>query len=112
RLGHVMGLLEFDALICSGAPKGRQHTYALLDERAPGATKLEPDEALAELARRYFSSHGPATAKDFARWATLTLTDARRALDMLGADVAHVKVGDQTWYRVGTPPRRSPNAPR
>lgn len=112
RLGHVMMQLEFDALVCSGAPKGRQHTYALLDERAPNSRAIDRDEALAELARRYFRGHGPASDKDLARWATLTLSDVRRAIDVLGDEVEHIHVGDQTWYRVDSPPRRSASAPR
>jgi hypothetical protein len=47
---------------------GNQFTYALLDERVPPAASMERDEALLELARRYFSTRGPATAKDFAWW--------------------------------------------
>lgn len=112
RLGHVMMHLEFDALVCSGAPRGKQHTYALLDERAPKARTWDRDEALAELARRYFRSHGLASEKDLARWATLTLTDVRRTIDMLGDEVEYIEVGDQSLYGVGSPPRRSPNAPR
>ena len=70
---------ELDAVICSGPRHGKQHTYVLLDERAPDARDLPRDEALAELARRYFTSHGPATATDFATWASLTLAEVRAA---------------------------------
>lgn len=112
RLGHVMMLLELDALVCSGEPAGRQHTYAVLHERAPNAPIRGRDDALGELARRYFQGHGPATAKDLVRWATLTLSDARRAIDILGSDVERASVGEEIWYRVGSPPRRSPKAPR
>ena len=64
RLAYLVMFAELDALICSGAMRGKQHTYALLDERAPDATELGMDEALAELTRRYFTSRGPATVKD------------------------------------------------
>jgi Winged helix DNA-binding domain len=57
---------ELEGLICSGAMRGKQHTYALLDERVPPASMLTHEEALAELTRRFFTSHGPATIKDFA----------------------------------------------
>ena len=56
---------ELDGIICSGARRGKQFTYALLDERAPQARMLDRDEALAELASRYFTSRGPATLQDF-----------------------------------------------
>ncbi|MHB1169072.1 MAG: DNA glycosylase AlkZ-like family protein, partial [Longimicrobiales bacterium] len=112
RLGHVMMLLELDTLVCSGAPTGKQHTYALLDERAPHAASMDRDDALAELARRFFRSHGPASEKDLARWATLTLTDVRRAIDLLGNEIEWVDVDGTALYSIGAPPRRSPNAPR
>lgn len=55
---------ELDGLICSGAMKGKQHTYALLDERVPSTRRIDREEALAELIKRYFTSRGPATVKD------------------------------------------------
>lgn len=83
-----------------------------LDERAPGSATLDRDAALAELARRFYRSHGPATEKELARWATLTLSDVRRAIDMLGDEVVRIEVEDRTMYAIGAPPTRSPNAPR
>ena len=64
RLGYIVHCAELDAIVCSGARRGKQFTYALLDERAPKAKRLDHNEALAELTLRYFSSHGPATVKD------------------------------------------------
>jgi hypothetical protein len=72
--------LELHALVGSGVPRDGEHTYALFDERVPAAPRIDRDEALAELAVRYFTSHGPATERDLAYWATLTLTDVRRGL--------------------------------
>ena len=56
RLGLITMWCELEALICSGAMRGRQHTYALVDERLPEASPRERDEALGALARRYFAS--------------------------------------------------------
>jgi Winged helix DNA-binding domain len=64
RLGLILTNAELNGVICSGVPKGKQQTYALLDERAPEAVNLTHEQALAELTRRYFTSHGPATVKD------------------------------------------------
>jgi len=112
RLGHIMMLLELDTLVCSGVPKGRQHTYALLAERAQDATSMERDAALAELARRYFRSHGPATDRELARWATLTLADVRRAIEMLGGEIESLEADGHRMYTIGAAPRRSPTSPR
>jgi hypothetical protein len=71
---------ELDGLICSGRIVDGQHTYALLAQRVPTPRQLCRTEALAELALRYFTGHGPATERDLAYWATLTLTDVRTGL--------------------------------
>jgi hypothetical protein len=112
RLPYLLMHAELDALICSGPRRGKQHTYVLLEERAPDARGLSRDEALAELARRYFRSHGPATAKDFARWATLTLTEARAAIAAAGDDLRLEELaGLRFWSDArtsGTAVRRRP----
>lgn len=77
RLGHLLMHAELDGAICSGGRKGKQFTYALLEERAPQAKVHPREEALAELTRRYFRGHGPASLQDFVWWSGLTMTDAR-----------------------------------
>jgi hypothetical protein len=104
RLGLILHHAELEALICSGGRRGKQFTYALLDERAPNAKSLPRDEALVELIRRYFTSHGPATVDDFAWWSGLTKTDTRRGLDMVGKElVSEVIDGKSYWYSASTP---------
>jgi hypothetical protein len=69
-----------------------------LDERAPRAKILEREEALAELARRYFMSRGPATVQDFAKWSGLTTTDARCGLEAVKARLQHEVVDGQAYW--------------
>jgi hypothetical protein len=78
--GHVFMQAELEQLVCSGPPRGTWQTYMLLDHRAPSDAGPSGDAALAELARRYFRSHGPATARDLAWWSGLKLTTAREAI--------------------------------
>src|SRR5262249_33697034 len=73
RLGPLVMHAELDGVIVSGRRRGRQRTYALLAERAPDARRLDRDEALAELAVRYFTGHGPAQAHDCSWWSGLTI---------------------------------------
>lgn len=89
RLGYIVHYAELDALICSGPRKGKQFTYALLDERAPDARILTYDEALAELTLRFFRSHGPATVKDFAWWSGLTVAQVKVGLDMVKSQLVY-----------------------
>jgi len=104
RLGHLMLRAELDAVVCSGPRRGKQFTYALLEERAPAAKVLSRDQALAELAARYFTSHGPALPQDFAWWSGLTVSDARRGIELAGQRVAPVAIEGRTyWHGVALP---------
>ena len=108
---HMLMHAELAGIICSGGRRGRQFTYALLDERVPRSLALKRDEALAELARRYFTSHGPATVQDFAWWSGLPVADARSGIGMLKHQMIHEDVDGQTyWFAASTPPLK--NIPR
>ncbi|WP_210515374.1 winged helix DNA-binding domain-containing protein [Hymenobacter terricola] len=84
--------------ICLGPLQGRQQTFVLLEEWAPNARPLDRDAALAELARRYFASHGPATVHDFANWAGMAVTDARQGLEAVQASLIAEKVESKTYW--------------
>lgn len=86
---HILWRASQIGLICLGPMEGKQPTYVLFDAWVPQSTALSGDEAIAELARRYFLSHGPATEKDFAGWTGLSLTEARRGIQMLGSSFVH-----------------------
>lgn len=97
---------ERAALVCSGAMQGRDHTYALVDERAPTARRLERDEAVAKLVLRYFTGHGPATERDPVYWATRMLTDVRSGLAEVASELDHVEHdGRSYWF---AEPRSAP----
>lgn len=97
RLAHILMRAELDLVVCSAGLRGRQHTYGLVDERVPADPGPSGEAALGELALRYFSSHGPATARDFAWWSGLTLTDARRGLALAGAALETATLGERTY---------------
>jgi hypothetical protein len=103
---------ELDGLLCSGPRRGKQFTYALLEERVPPGRDLDRGEALAELTRRYFASHGPATLQDFVWWSGLTNTDAKSALEMVRRELSSEIIAAQTyWFKdVGTVAREKPPA--
>ena len=98
RLVQILIRAELDAVICSGALRGKQHTYALVADRVPAAT-LDREPALVELARRFFASHGPATVADFAWWSGLTVTDCRLAVALAGHAIVEERL-DGTSYLV------------
>lgn len=83
RLSCIMMHAELEGLICSGPRTGKQFTYALFEERISSSRDFDKDESLAELAKIYFRSRGPASAKDFTWWSGLTAKDVNRSIDML-----------------------------
>ncbi|HEU5040046.1 MAG TPA: crosslink repair DNA glycosylase YcaQ family protein, partial [Gemmatimonadales bacterium] len=88
RLAHIMAEAELTGLVCSGARRGAQHTYALLEERAGkgkrgGAGKRSREEMVAELLRRFVAGHAPTTVRQFCWWSGLTLKEAREAREAL-----------------------------
>lgn len=104
RLSHIMMRAELDGVVCSGANRGKQLTYALLDERAPQARTLERDEALSELTLRYFTSHGPALVKDFVWWSGLRTGDVKAGIEMVKSRLMHETVDGQTYWFAETAP--------
>lgn len=108
RIGHLLMHAELDGVICSGGRQGKKFSYALLEERAPAAGKLQREEALAELARRYFRSHAPATLQDFVWWSGLTTTDARKGIEATDSEFEQETVNDRTyWFLPSTFVKRS-----
>jgi hypothetical protein len=100
---HILGHLAQEGLLCLGARSGKQFTFALLDEWVPHAPQLAPDAALAEIARRYFTSHGPATVHDFARWTGLPLGEARRGLSAAARHLQAVDLAGKTYWLAPAP---------
>jgi hypothetical protein len=98
RASYLMFSAEIDAVVCSGIKRGRQQTYALLDERAPRAESLSRDEAVAELTLRYFTSHAPATLRDFVWWSGLPAADARKGLEMNKSNLTSEEIEGQTYF--------------
>jgi hypothetical protein len=98
RLAYLLMRAELDGVLCSGALRGKQHTYALLVDRAPQAKTLDRDQALAELTRRYFVSRGPATLKDYIGWSSLTATEGRNGLEMVSGELHHEVTDGRTYW--------------
>jgi hypothetical protein len=104
RLGNFLMHAELEGIVCSGARRGKQFTYALLDERVPVIAPVERDEALLRLTSIYFATRGPATPADFAWWSGLTVADAKRGVDLAGSSLEHAIVDGRTyWFGSGAP---------
>jgi hypothetical protein len=113
RLGYFIMSAELDGILCSGPRRGKQFTYALLEERAPKVRAWEREEALAELTRRYFATRGPATLHDFTWWSGLTMADAKEGIDAVKSKFASEEIDGKTyWFDSSVSPvkEKSPTA--
>jgi Winged helix DNA-binding domain len=121
---HLVGYAAMRGLVCRGPDlDGDEPSYVLLEDwvgagrGGPGDRRggppvdrvLDPEDALAELARRYLAGHAPAAPEDLAAWSGLALGQARRAFQLAGAELEEVELDGQTlWVPAGTPAARSP----
>jgi hypothetical protein len=110
RLSYIMMHAELAGLICSGAARGTQQTYALLAERAPQARELARDEALSELTRRFFTGHGPATLKDFVWWSGLSVAETKQGLEIAKREILHETVEGEVYWFADSAPAPAPAA--
>jgi len=97
RASHLLAWAELEGIICSGALKNGKQTYALLEERVPKPRSLTRDEALAKLAKIYFTSHCPATLQDFIWWSGLSVGDSKRAVELTRSNFIQESIGPQSY---------------
>jgi hypothetical protein len=111
RLIHILGRSALEGLTCYAARRGKQFTFALLDEWAPSALRLSREEAQAELASRYFTSRGPATLQDFVWWSGLTTADARAGLEAASTRLERDAFDGRTYWLSASAPSASDESP-
>jgi hypothetical protein len=108
---HILTCLAQGGFICFGAREGKQQTFALLEEWAPAARRMARDESLAEIAKRYFTAHGPATLQDFAWWSGLTTADATAGLEMAKRSLVQENINGQTYWLASSIPAANDPSP-
>src|SRR5262249_52476111 len=81
-------------------------TFLALSEGKPWSK----EEALAELARRYFTSRGPVTLADFTYWSGLPISEARAGLVSIKSELVEEQIDGQVYFMSPEPvkpPERS-----
>lgn len=107
HLSLLLSFAELEELIVNGELDGNRQTFTLLEEWVPRTTALSREESLGRLARKYFSSHGPATLPDFTWWSGLSITECRQAMEMIRPDFTQEKINErECWMpnNLCTPP--------
>jgi Winged helix DNA-binding domain len=95
---HLLWYLSQTGTLCLGPTVGGEQLFVLVDEWLGSPRRLVPEEALRELADRFFRGHGPATVKDLARWAGLRVTEARAGLAAARDGLAMLLVDDVEYF--------------
>lgn len=95
---HIMFDAELNGIVCNGPMRGKQFTYALMDERIPKTKSITREEALHKLAKKYFTGHGPATIQDFMWWSGLPAADAKKGLDLAKESFVSEKIDNKVFW--------------
>jgi hypothetical protein len=90
---HLLWYLAQTGTLVLGPTSGGQQTFARLESWIGEPRRLDRDEALGELASRYFASHGPAAVDDLTRWSGLTARDVRRGIAVAGRTLRALELG-------------------
>lgn len=98
---HILWNAALHGLICFAATTNKEQTFALLDEWVAPTKEKTRDEALAELALRYFTSRGPVTLQDFIWWSGLSAGEARAGFEAIKSNLVQETMNKQTYW---TPP--------
>lgn len=98
RSSLIMMCAELEGLVCNGVMRGKQITYALLDERVPRTNTFTKEEGFALLAKKYFTSHGPATLQDFIWWSGFSVSNAKTALELIKSELQTIQIENQAYW--------------
>jgi len=103
---HLLWWLAQSRVTCLGPTADGDQQFVLLDEWVPTPRRPRREEALGELALRYFASHGPATVKDLVRWAGVLVRDVKAGLALAAPQLERLVVdGTEHWMDPATPDR-------
>ncbi len=96
--GELLAPAAFVGRLCFGPSKGHQVTFVRADQWVDGWREHDPEQALAEVCRRYFATYGTASHQDFAHWFRLKPHEARRVLESLADALEEVNLaGRRAW---------------
>jgi hypothetical protein len=98
RAVHFMMNAEIEGIVCNGVMRGKEQTYALMDEKVPKGLVFSHEEAVSELAKRYFTSHAPATIQDFNWWSGLGMGDCRKGLESIKSQLQSFDMDGKTYF--------------
>ncbi len=98
RSNFLLLRAALDGIICQGPRKGKETSFVLAGEWIKKNKKLNHDESVVELTKRYFQSHSPASLKDFSWWSGLSTSVAKKGIEMCRSELEEVKINSSILY--------------
>lgn len=106
---HILSHLSLLGMLYQADAPKNDTVFLRTDETLPPTPDLSREEAIAELARRYFTSHGPATIHDFGWWSSLPMGEARKGLASIEHDLVKVEIDGVPYYCADVSPAPPPS---
>lgn len=108
---HILQWHALEGMICLASHQGKQPAFALMDQWVTNPWLPDREEALLELALRYFKSHGPATLQDFAWWSGLKIKEVKQGLALAGSKLRKITFMEQDYWLDGGVDSKGINVP-
>jgi hypothetical protein len=89
---HLLWYAAQTGTVCLGPTEGAEQLFVLTDEWIRQPRRVEGDDALREVALRFFRGHGPATVADLVRWTGLKVSDVRSGAALARDELAVLDV--------------------
>jgi hypothetical protein len=104
RAAHILQYAALHGLICQTNSVKNVPNYISTEQIKAKPLTFTREEALAELAKRYFTSRGPASLQDFIWWSGLTVSDAKMGFESIKTTFISETIDGQIyWFNPGTP---------
>lgn len=98
RLFYMLQHAALEGLICQGTAPKNKPLYSMLPPPLKPDRLLDRQEALGELAARYFTSRGPATLDDFVWWSGLLVADAKAGLESAKSKLVQETIDKKSYW--------------
>ncbi|HYN98330.1 MAG TPA: winged helix DNA-binding domain-containing protein [Actinomycetota bacterium] len=96
--GAYLKPASFRGKLCFGPGTGQKVGFTSPETWLGGREEVDPQEALAQITRRYLDSNGPSTREEYGRWWAISPAKALARIKKLGDEVAEVDVeGQRCW---------------
>ncbi len=87
-----------EGFICYGPDQNQETTFVRVEQWLPKQKTVHEQQAQCVLLRRYLSAYGPATRRDFSKWAGIPAKEAESFWDLLEEELVEVSFDDETGW--------------